>query len=104
MPASPSNSDTFVTPTSSDPLDSPDSPVLVKRRIRIVVEYDGTAYHGWQLQPGLDTIQGALEGALSRLAGAPVQVSRTIVQQALVDRMHDAGWPIAPPMAPGRAA
>ena len=33
-----------------------------------------------------------------------VQGLTTIVQQALVDRMHDAGWPIAPPMAPGRAA
>lgn len=44
------------------------------RRLKLVLEYDGTAYHGWQLQPGLDTIQGALEGALSRLAGVPVQV------------------------------
>jgi tRNA pseudouridine38-40 synthase len=44
------------------------------RRLKLVLEYDGTAYHGWQLQPGLDTIQGALEGALSRLAGVPIQV------------------------------
>ncbi len=28
----------------------------------------------------------------------------TIVQQALVDRLHAAGWPISPPVAPGRAA
>jgi tRNA pseudouridine38-40 synthase len=44
------------------------------RHLKLVLEYDGTAYHGWQLQPGLDTIQGELEGALSRLAGTPVQV------------------------------
>ena len=44
------------------------------RRLKLVLEYDGAAYHGWQFQPGLDTIQGALEGALSRLAGVPVQV------------------------------
>jgi tRNA pseudouridine38-40 synthase len=44
------------------------------RRLKLVLEYDGTAYHGWQVQPGLDTIQGRLEAALSRLAGSPVHV------------------------------
>lgn len=44
------------------------------RRLKLVLEYDGTAYHGWQVQPGLDTVQGRLEGALARLAGAPVHV------------------------------
>jgi tRNA pseudouridine38-40 synthase len=46
----------------------------VIRRLKLVLEYDGTAYHGWQVQPGLDTIQGRLEGALARLAGTRVQV------------------------------
>ena len=27
------------------------------RRIRITLSYDGTNYHGWQVQPGLPTIQ-----------------------------------------------
>jgi tRNA pseudouridine38-40 synthase len=44
------------------------------RRLKLVLEYDGTAYHGWQVQPGLDTIQGMLEAALSRLAGVSVPV------------------------------
>ncbi len=44
------------------------------RCLKLVLEYDGTAYHGWQVQPGLDTIQGRLEAALSRLAGLPVHV------------------------------
>jgi len=44
------------------------------RRLKLVLEYDGTGYHGWQAQPGLDTIQGTLEAALSRLAGNCVQV------------------------------
>src|SRR5512136_1300873 len=44
------------------------------RRLKLVLEYDGTAYHGWQVQPGLDTIQGRLEAALSQLAGSLIHV------------------------------
>lgn len=45
------------------------------RRIRIILSYDGTDYHGWQVQPGLATIQGALESVISEIEGAPVQVA-----------------------------
>jgi tRNA pseudouridine38-40 synthase len=45
------------------------------RRIRIHLAYDGTAFHGWQVQPGLPTIQGALEEILAGLEGAPVHVA-----------------------------
>jgi tRNA pseudouridine38-40 synthase len=45
------------------------------RRIRIHVAYDGTSFHGWQVQPGLPTVQGALESVLSGIEGAPVQVA-----------------------------
>lgn len=44
------------------------------RRIRITVAYDGTEYHGWQVQPGLATIQGWLEKAVGEIEGAPVDV------------------------------
>ena len=44
------------------------------RRIRIILSYDGTAYHGWQVQPELATIQGTLEGALAEIEAAPVKV------------------------------
>ena len=44
------------------------------RRLRITVSYDGTDFHGWQVQPGLRTIQGVLEGVLSEIEGAPVHV------------------------------
>src|SRR5690349_10050718 len=45
------------------------------RRIRIDVAYDGTLFHGWQIQPGLPTIQGALEEIPSGMEGSPVHVA-----------------------------
>lgn len=44
------------------------------RRIRLELSYDGTAYFGWQVQPGLPTVQGEVQSVLSRIEGAPVQV------------------------------
>ena len=44
------------------------------RRIRITVSYDGTEYHGWQVQPGVATIQRALEDVLSEIEGDVVHV------------------------------
>jgi len=37
------------------------------RRLLLVVQYDGTDYCGFQRQPGLPTIQGELEDALTQL-------------------------------------
>jgi tRNA pseudouridine38-40 synthase len=37
---------------------------------KLTLSYDGTAYHGWQVQPGLPTIQGELQKALRRVLGA----------------------------------
>jgi tRNA pseudouridine38-40 synthase len=36
---------------------------------KLTLTYDGTAYHGWQVQPGLSTIQGDLQSALKRILG-----------------------------------
>jgi tRNA pseudouridine38-40 synthase len=44
------------------------------RRIRIDVAYDGTDFHGWQVQPSLLTIQGELERVLSEIEGSAVAV------------------------------
>jgi tRNA pseudouridine38-40 synthase len=45
------------------------------RRIRMTVSYDGTEYHGWQVQPGLPTVQSVLETVLAEIEGAPVKVA-----------------------------
>ena len=36
---------------------------------KLTLTYDGTGYHGWQVQPGLATIQGVLQAALHRILG-----------------------------------
>src|SRR6185295_16295683 len=45
------------------------------RRIRITVAYDGTDFHGWQVQPGLPTIQGVLETIIGEIEGKVVEVA-----------------------------
>lgn len=42
-------------------------------RIALGIEYDGSSWHGWQRQQGLQTIQGCLEDALSFVANHPVE-------------------------------
>lgn len=43
-------------------------------RIALVVEYDGSQYHGWQAQNGLHTVQQSVEQALSKVADEPVSI------------------------------
>ena len=45
-------------------------------RIALTIEYDGSAFSGWQKQksPALNTVQGILETALARVADQPVAV------------------------------
>jgi tRNA pseudouridine38-40 synthase len=44
-------------------------------RYRLVIEYDGSDFHGWQVQPGARTVQGEIERALATLLGAPVRIA-----------------------------
>jgi tRNA pseudouridine38-40 synthase len=46
----------------------------MQRNLKLVIEYDGTAYHGWQIQPNGMTIQEKIEGVLQRLTGVRPKV------------------------------
>jgi tRNA pseudouridine38-40 synthase len=44
----------------------------LRRNIRLLLEYDGTRYHGWQRQKDAATIQGVVEAAVARLTGEAI--------------------------------
>jgi tRNA pseudouridine38-40 synthase len=45
------------------------------RNFRLTLSYDGTDFHGWQVQPGLRTVQQVLEEAVQRLTGERLRVN-----------------------------
>lgn len=47
---------------------------MEKKRIRLTVAYDGTGYCGWQVQPGVVTIESELNRCLSDLLKEDIQV------------------------------
>jgi tRNA pseudouridine38-40 synthase len=42
------------------------------RHLKLVVAYDGADFYGWQVQPGLATIQGYIAEAIKRVTGEDV--------------------------------
>ena len=45
------------------------------RNLKFTIEYDGTDFSGWQVQPEMRTVQGVLEGALADLSGEVARVT-----------------------------
>ncbi len=47
---------------------------MAVRNVKLTIAYDGSEYHGWQIQPERRTIQGELTKAISELIGWKVRV------------------------------
>jgi tRNA pseudouridine38-40 synthase len=45
------------------------------RNLKLTLAYDGTDFHGWQIQPNVRTVQGTLQAALAKLFNHEVQVT-----------------------------
>ncbi|OPX18172.1 tRNA pseudouridine(38-40) synthase TruA [candidate division WOR-3 bacterium 4484_100] len=42
--------------------------------VKLLIEYDGTNFYGWQIQPGLRTVQGELEKVIKKITNAPTKL------------------------------
>ena len=45
------------------------------RNIKLIIEYDGKAYNGWQKQPGKLNIQGEIERAIGEITGEEINLT-----------------------------
>jgi tRNA pseudouridine38-40 synthase len=54
---------------------APPAAAIGTRTVRLVLAYDGSDFHGWQVQPDAPTVQGAVLDAARRFLGADVRVT-----------------------------
>lgn len=71
---------------------------LAERRIKLTLHYDGAGFFGWQVQPGVRTVQAELEAALSRLADRPI----TVIAAGRTDRGVHATGQVASALVPDK--
>ena len=45
------------------------------RNIKLIIEYDGKEYNGWQKQPNKLNIQGTIESAIERITGEEITLN-----------------------------
>jgi len=76
------------------------------QRILLVVQYDGTGFHGSQIQPGVRTVQGTLTEALSEIIGRKVRLLFASRTDAGVHATHNAVLAVVPrlPFSVGKLA
>ncbi len=72
------------------------------RNLKITLAYDGADFHGWQVQPGLRTVQGELLQALERITGERTLPQGSGRTDAGVHALAQvASWPTASPIPAG---
>ncbi len=70
------------------PVTSENDSLSPERRFKLTLHYDGAGFFGWQVQPGVRTVQAELEAALSRLRNSPT----TVIAAGRTDRgVHATG-------------
>lgn len=72
---------------------------------RITLSYDGTEFFGWQVQPGLRTVQGELQQALERICGeAPLPQGSGRTDAGVHALAQVASFALAAPIPPENLA
>ena len=64
--------------------------------LKCIVRYNGAPFAGWQRQPGQRTVQGEIEGALSRIANSPIAIQgagRTDAGVHALGQVFSCQWP-----------
>lgn len=73
------------------------------RNIKLILQYDGTAYHGFQIQPDVVTIQGMLEESIRKTLNEDVKVNGCSRTDAGVHAIrYCAGFHLSTPVPPER--
>lgn len=67
-------------------------------RFYLALHYDGSGFHGWQVQPDVRTVQGEIEAVLERISGAP----RTLLGSGRTDSGVHASGQVAAADLPSR--
>jgi tRNA pseudouridine38-40 synthase len=68
------------------------------RRFKLTLHYDGAGFFGWQVQPGVRTVQAELEAALTRLSNSPI----TVIAAGRTDRGVHATGQVASALMPAK--
>lgn len=64
---------------------------MALRNVKLTIAYDGSQYHGWQIQPGFTTVQGTIQEVVRNLIGPDVRLFGASRTDAGVHALGQAG-------------